>query len=108
MGGCPCRLSGALGPSRRTPGNAWSSHGAEEGQGSSQGGRVECREEESWKATTPRPEVCPGSAWGGVWGVLTALGLRLVQSRGQCVGLAPEDSGWVWRSMRAALWAVGP
>lgn len=70
---------------------------------------VECpgRHEGRWKATTPRPEVCPGSAWRGVWGARTALELRLVQSRGQRVGLATEDSGWVWRSVRAALWAVG-
>lgn len=54
------------------------------------------------------PRGLPRQCLERVWGVLTALGLRLVQSRGQCVGLAPEDSGWVWRSVRAALWAVGP
>lgn len=54
---------------------------------------VECREEGRWKATTLRPEVCPPQylEWG--LGVLTALGLRLAQGRGQGVGLATEYSG---------------
>lgn len=43
----------------------------------------------------PTQRSAPGSAWSG-WGlgVLTALGLRLAQGRGQCVGFATEDSEW--------------